>query len=310
MSSSAAPCDCGIVVIALVGGDALAACLRSVGPWQDRCVVVLGESMEEAAVWRARFPASQFVEGKGLSVPLRRQRGVGVVGGRLVAMLEDTSLPVADWLDAVCAAFVDERVAAAAGPVRIDPSLGGRFRALACTEYGKFHPRSFPRLASAPPAANGTQPVSGLPGNNLAYRREPLLAILDGSARGLVEGDVNAALVAHGFTLAMHPRMAVVYAAADVHGAGLRTRFLHGRLYAGNRAAGVEFSKRLAWSIAALLILPAMLSARALSGMTRALPPAAWPATAFWICAMECAWATGESIGYLAGAGRSIEAWR
>ena len=309
MSHSAAPCDCGIVVVALVGGDALAACLDSVGRWQDRCVVVLGENMEEAAVWQARFPVPRFVEGKGLSVPMRRERGIAAVRGRLVAMLEDTSLPVPGWLEAVGEAFADDRVAAAAGPVRIDPLLGGRYRALACNEYGKFHPGSFPRLALAAAAANGTQPVSRLPGNNIAYRREPLQSILNGSDHGLVEGEVNASLVEHGFTLALQPRMGVVYAAADRYGAQLTTRLRHGRLYAGSRAASLGLPTRLIWSLAALSVLPAVLCARSLSSMTRAVPPAAWPATAFWICAMECAWALGESIGYLAGAGRSIEAW-
>lgn len=310
MNNIAAPCDCGIVVVALVGGDALKACLGSIAPWQDRCIVVLGENMEDAGVWRARFPAPQFVEGGGLSVPMRRQRGVAAVRGRLVAVLEDTSLPDPGWLEAICAAFSQDRIAAAAGPVRIDPALGGRYRALACTEYGRFHPDSFPRLALAAPGASGTQPVSRLPGNNLAYRREPLQSILNGSDHGLVEGEVNALLAERGFTLALQPGMGVVYAAPDLHGARLRTRMQHGRLYAGSRAAGLPFSTRLARSVAAVLVLPGVLCARSLSSMTRAVAPGSWLGTAFWICAMECAWALGESAGYLSGAGHSIEAWR
>ena len=83
----------------------------------------------------------------------------------------------------------------------------------------------------------------------------------------------------------------------------------HGRLYAGQRVTGRSYPVRLAW-FAGSLFLPAVLSARGLASMTRAVKPAAWPGTAFWICLMETAWAVGESLGYLAGAGRSMKAWR
>lgn len=310
MSHNAPRCDCSIVVVALVGGDALKACLASVASWQAGCLVVLGENMEGVAIWGTRFPAVRFAEGTGLSVPMRRQKGVQAVPGQLVALLEDTSLPDAGWLDAVCAAFSDPEVAAVAGPVRINPALGGRFRALACTEYGKFHPGSFSRLATGALRTAGMQPVSRLPGNNLAYRREQLDAVLNTSEHGLVEGEVNAVLVQRGFTLLLQPRMAVLYAAADRHGARLATRLQHGRLYAGSRAAGLRYPRRLAWSVATLLVLPWILCARSLASMTRAVEPAGWPATALWICAMEFAWSLGESVGYLAGAGRSMEEWR
>jgi hypothetical protein len=126
---------------------------------------------------------------------------------------------------------------------------------------------------------------------------------------GLLEVEANEFLQSRGFALAFQPRMAVLYAAADYHSARLGTRMRHGRLYAGQRTAGQKYSTRLMW-FAKSMLLPAVLSARALAGMTHAVRPAAWPTTAFWICLMESAWAIGESVGYLAGAGRSMEAWR
>ena len=308
MSHTAAPCDCSIVLVALAGGAALEACLHRMAPWHGRCHVMLGEDREDAATWQARFPAVRFADGRGTSVPVRRQRGVEAAHGQLVALLEDTSLPEPGWLKAMCDAFIDDNVAAAAGPVRIDPALGARYQALACTEYGRFHPERFPRLALGAPNAGGTQAVSRLPGNNLAYRRAGLLEILKGSDHGLIEVEVNEILKARGLSLAFQPRMAVLYAAADSHGARLATRMRHGRLYASLRAAGRSYPVRLAL-FAGSLLLPAVLSARALAGMTRAVKPAAWPKTACWIFLMESAWAIGESVGYLAGAGRSMEAW-
>jgi hypothetical protein len=309
VDTTATPCDCSIVLVALAGGAALEACLGRLAPWHGRCHVMLGEHMGEAATWQARFPAVRFADGRGLPVPVRRQRGVEAAHGLVVALLEDTSLPEPGWLDAMCTAFANDNVAAAAGPVRIDPALSARGQALACTEYGRFHPDQYPRLALGAPDAAGTQTVSRLPGNNLAYRRARLLEILKDSDHGLLEVEVNEMLKARGFSLAFQPRMAVLYAAVDPYGARLGTRMQHGRLYAGRRAAGRSYPARLAW-FAGSFLLPAVLAARALASMTRAVKPAAWPGTAFWICLMESAWAFGESIGYLAGTGRSMDAWR
>lgn len=309
MSSNPAPCDCSIILVALVGGEALEACLRRMAPWSGMCHVMLGEDMDNVATWRARFPDVRFTDGQGFPLPVRRQRGVETALGQIVALLEDTSLPEPGWLDAICDAFATDNVAAAGGPVRIDPALCGRYQALACTEYGRYHPDRFPRLALGARDARGTQAVSRLPGNNLAYRRACVLEILKGSDRGLIEGEVNEILKARGMSLAFQPQMAVLYSAADSHSARLGTRMQHGRLYAGQRVAGKSYPTRLAW-FAGSLLLPAVLSARSLADMTRAVKPAAWPTTAFWICLMESAWAIGESVGYLAGAGRSMKAWR
>lgn len=309
MSGAPAPRDCSIILVALAGGEALEACLRRVAPWHVRCHVMLGEDMGDIATWQARFPAVRFTEGKGVPVPVRRQRGVEAAEGQVVALLEDTSLPEPGWMHAMCGAFANANVAAAAGPVRIEPALGGRYQALACAEYGRFHPDRFPQLALGAPDAAGTQAVSRLPGNNLAYRRATLLEILKGSDHGLIEGEVNEILKSRGFALALQPQMAVLYAAGDAYGARLGTRMRHGRLYAGQRVAGRSCLARLAW-FAASLLLPAALCTRALAGMTHAVKPAAWPTTAVWICLMECAWAIGECVGYLAGAGRSMQAWR
>ncbi len=302
-------CDLSVVVVALVGGEALAACLRGLPEPHNRCVVVLAEHMGGAGYWETQFPAARFIDAAGLPVPLRRQRGVEAAGGDVVALLEDTSVPDPDWCRAVCQAFADPQVAAAGGPVRVSPTLPARFQALACGEYGRFHPRRFPLLGIAAAAVDGRQPVARLPGNNLAYRRERLMSLLDRSDRGLIETEVNQALRTRGFTLLLQPGMSVVYAAADRANARLRARLQHGRLFAGSRVAGQGWGTRLAW-FAKSLLLPLLLSGRAWRGMTQAVRPTAWMGVAVWILLLETAWAAGEAMGYLAGSGRSLEAWR
>lgn len=300
--------DIHIVIVALVGGEALKECLRRLSPWQERCDVILGAGMDQATRWQSAFPKVRFSDGSGLTVPLRRLKGVRSASSEVVALLEDSSFPEPGWLEAARSAFENPVVAAAAGPVLIDPALDARFQSLACTEYGRYHPRLFPRFALEAPDGRGVQPVSHLPGNNLAYRRERLLEVIDLAGHGLVEGEVNRRLVEGGGCLAYQPRMAVTYSGRDRHGARLGTRMRHGRLFAGHRAAGRSTAERLAL-FAGSFLLPAILSARALAAMAKAVRPSAWPHVAAWICLMETAWALGESAGYLYGTGNSMEAW-
>ena len=303
------PADCSVVVVALAGGAALDGCLASLAPERTRCHVILAHGMGEAASWQARFPAVRFSFLPELTVPLRRERGIREAEREIVAVIEDTSHPVPGWSEALARAFDDPGVAAASGPVTIDPALPARAQALGCTEYARFHPRRFARLATSAADARGILPVARLPGNNLAYRRAAILEVLDASDHGLLESEVHPALLERGHVLAMHPGMAVTYRAADPRGLRVGTRFHHGRLYAGARAARWSFPRRLAWA-AGSLALPLVLCARSLAAMTAALPPAAWVPAGSWICILETAWAAGEATGYLAGGGKSLGEWR
>lgn len=302
-------CDLGVVVVALVGGPSLAACLDGLRAIHDRCVAVLGDAMGTAAEWQRRFPRVHFLDAPGLPVPQRRRRGVEMVRGEFIALLEDTSIPDTGWVEAVCTGFASSQVAAVGGAVRLEPRLAGRFQALGCGEYGRFHPRRIRSLAMAPASADGGAPVTRLPGNNLAYRREHLQRFMATSARGLIETEINATLRAQKFVLRMQPAMSVVYAAADRHNARLTTRFHHGRLFAGGRVADCGWGRRVAWFCRSLL-LPVVLTARAWGHMRYAVRPGAWPVVAWWILLMESTWAVGESVGYLFGAGHSLEEWR
>ena len=120
MNATPPPCDIDIVIVSLLGGEALAACLQQLAPWQGRCHVVL-PAQNDIATWRARFPQAHFLAGEGQPVPLRRQRGVLAAQGAFVALLEDTTLPEPGWLAAACDAFANERIAAVAGPISVAP---------------------------------------------------------------------------------------------------------------------------------------------------------------------------------------------
>ncbi len=298
----------GIVIVSLIGGDALRDCLSRTMETGAPCVAMLGAHDDDIIRLQEDFPSIQFIASDGQPVPVRRQRGVQILDTPLVALLEDSSLPEAGWEKAVISSFTSERTAAAGGPISLAETLTGHYLALGCGEYGRFHPGRFPLLTTGSAGQDELLPVSRLPGNNLAYRRDVLLPLIKDMAQGLIEGEVNHRLMEDGWLLVMNPAMTVSYAHQDRHGARLKTRFQHGRLFAGNRVEGASWPVRAVWAIKSA-VLPLLLTMRGVSSMRYAVRPSRWPEVVFWIFIMESAWALGEATGYLRGRGQSLEAW-
>jgi hypothetical protein len=300
--------EISVIIVSLVGGEALVEMLQSMQTVEGEHLVLLDDGKNNITALQQQFAAVQFISRDELSVPMARKRGVELASGEIVALLEDTSLPAAGWYEAVAAAFAAPNIIAVGGPVALSSKLGGSYLALGCGEYGRFHPDRFSLMAEGEVIDNGLLPVTRLPGNNLAYRREPLMNILCDKEHGLIEGEINEQLKVNGEKLYMLPAMLVTYSMMDVHGARLKTRFNHGRLFAGNRVAGQGWATRISWFVKSLL-LPAVLSLRGWSSMAHAVNKLAWPKVILWVFLMETAWAMGESVGYLRGVGSSLEAW-
>src|SRR5262245_53895946 len=124
---------------------------------------------------RPPYPSVIFLDASYESVPVRRQHGVAVATGDVVALLEDTSWPCPGWCGAVRSAFTDVETAAAGGPVRIAATLPNGCQALGWSEYGAFAPHHL-----LPQGRNGSDPetpivASRVPGNNMAFRRAELI---------------------------------------------------------------------------------------------------------------------------------------
>lgn len=302
-------CSLSIVVVPLIGGTALHRNLQSLLPYHDDCVVVFGRNRGDAEIWQMRFPSVRFIVCEEHSVPMRRRKGIEASQGEVIALLEDNSVPDPAWYGGLCSAFQNHRVAAAGGPVRISQALKSRFQALACVEYWRFNPDDFQRLAVAPSGDNGILPVSHLPGNNFAYRREALLQVLKETDIGIIEHKINGRLQKRGFLTVLSTGMSVTYSAEDRYNSQLHVRMQHGRLFAGQRVERFGWGTRSFWFMMSLF-LPALLISRAIRGMVRMVKPSVWLKVLFWICLMEGAWAVGESIGYIAGSGRSLDVWR
>ena len=297
-----------VIVVPLLGQDALANCLDRLPLASVECIVVLRRTMGSVSAWQARYPSVTFLAAAGQPVPLRRQCGLRAARGDVVGLIEDTSWPDDGWCAAALAAFADRQTAAAGGLVRIASALPNRYRALGTSEYGAFAAND-PARPTGDCARDRSVAALRVPGNNMAFRRLDLLDAMRGETGGLFEGPVCARLLAAGRRVVYHPGMAVTYAASDRHNAALATRMHHGRIYASAQVHGRAWPWRLA-HLAKTPFLPLVLTTRAIRFSGRSLGARAKLPVLFWLALMESAWSLGEAVGALAGSGRSLEEWR
>jgi hypothetical protein len=298
-----------VVVIPLIGQDALANCLDRLPLEAVECIVVLRETMGGARSWQQRYPSVIFRDASHEPVPVRRQIGIEIATGDLVGLLEDTSWANQDWCAAARSALADMHVAAAGGPVLIAGTLPSRCQALGWSEYGAFAPQYLLRQGRNGSSPGAPTAASRVPGNNMAFRRADLIEALRGENNGFLEGSVCARMLASGRRIVLQPRMLVTYSACDRHNAALLTRLHHGRIYAAVQVQHPTRLSRLA-HVAKAVLLPIVLTARTLVSMSGSGPLSARLPVFFWLCLMQSAWALGEAIGAVAGAGKSMSEWR
>lgn len=299
-----------LVVIEVAGGEALLKSIRHISEFlKDFSVVV----REENPQLKSAFPSLHVIVDNS-PVPLRRKNAImAEKSSDVVVLLEDTSLFSREALQAIDDVFKDSQVSAASGPVVTDTKLAARYQALGCTEYGIYHPAAvFSGIDSTVELPPLSQVVDRLPGNCLSYRTEAILALLKDNTSGLVEGKINALLQRKGGKLVIDSRLTTLYSGEDVWGARIKTRFSHGRVYAGVEANLETFTSRLVHALKALL-LPLVLSVRSLKClalMSEIRSVRAKCHVLFWVVLYQTAWACGECVGALFGAASSLEHWR
>ena len=297
-----------VVVVALIGRDALANCLDRLPLDAVECVVVLTKELRSTFQW-GRYPSVHFIEAPEEPVPLRRKRGVMAVKGDVVGLLEDTSWPDEGWCTAVKSAFTDSEAAAAGGAVRIAPTLLSRCQALGWSEYGAFTPERVEQSAPTGYRRDGSVRIGRVPGNNMAFRRTELLGLLREEVNGLIEGRLCALLLAQGRQILHEPRMLVTLSACDQHNVSLATRLHHGRIYAASRLEGRGWPARFL-HLAKAMLLPIVLTARAVFAMGASSRANLRFPVLIWVSLMASAWALGEAVGSMRGAGQSLREWR
>lgn len=278
--------DLTVIIVALLGGDALEATVEAVRAQCPSLLVVARDgTITDAA--GARLGAAEHC-----NIPFKRKRAVELASTSFVALIEDTVIPQPGWASAIAAAFERPTVVACGGPVAIATKLPASSRALALSEYGAFN-------AGRP---DGTMPA--LPGCNFAFRRDALLEAM--GDYGLVDQITFQRLEMRGGQLVWSPGMTVEFSHANDVGARLSTRFQHGRIYAssGDRGMGGRVS-----AAAKALLLPPVLMMRSLRQAANAGQVSA--PTLGWLVLQHTAWAAGELAGAVFGpSSKGVGAWR
>ena len=289
-----------IVIVSLVGGEALKRTLSSIASIDAPRVIIGGSTLPPGS--SAQAGAVKFVC-TDLPVPLKRAMGLALTDSEWVAFLEDTCDVGPGWHDAIQEIAAEGRFVGAGGPVMIADDLPPRCMALACLEYAAFAPRrARPHDVAAPPAPV----VAGrLAGVNLLYRRSAMPAL--NAATGLIESELNELIQQRGGKLVQHPNLAVTYREADLASATLSSRFSHGRIYGGGQRHRSSAPRR-AVALVKCLALPVVMYARASPAIPRNYS-GSWRARA-WIAVLSLAWSCGEFAGFLAGRGASLARWR
>jgi hypothetical protein len=230
-----------------------------------------------------------------------RLAGVRAANAPLIALTEDFCAPAAGWAEALLAAHERDRSAVVGGPVARRAGSASDW-ALTLIEYGRF----FARASDG--SAGSAETVGDLPSINVAYPARELLSALPSGLRGIFEVELHARLREAGVRFSMLPGATMFdYSTTQIHRAA-RAQYHHGRLFGGDRVRGRALSLRLKHA----LLTPAV-PAVLLSRITRRVAAAgqaeqllrSLPALSILLTA----WAAGEAMGSMFGAGQSADHW-
>jgi len=229
----------------------------------------------------------------GTSIPAMRAVGFEHATGRAVGVIEDHVHVRPGWGRRIVQAL-EGGMSVVGGPIEntaIDRTVD--WAAFLC-EYSHC----------LPPWENET--ASWLPGNNVAYRGDILARFTNLPRRGLWENAMHEAMQADGAELMRLADLAVDHKKHYSIREYLDVRYHYSRSFAGMRAAGQPWPKRLALGCMAFALPPLLLARivprvwrnrRYRPQLLRSLP---------LIGGFTIVWAAGEIIGYWAGGGNSL----
>ncbi len=300
MSAAAPTPDVAVVIPSVNGLSMLVECLEALegqASGDDVEVVVVDRCGEDLRRHLAdNFPWVVVLAGRDDdSIPALRDRGIRECRAPLVAIIEDHCLVSEGWMAHIRDAYAElpDDVAAVGGPVEngaVDRLVD--WAAFLC-EYSH---------AMGPQPAGET---AGLPGNNVAYKREALELLIPERAE-MWEYFLHPKLREAGYRFFFLPSMVVYHKRPFGVLEYVQQRFLYSRSFAAMRSIGTGGGKR--WALAAMsLALPPVLlwriSLRVLKGgrhvgkLIVSLP---------LISVFTVSWAAGEIVGYVSGAGDSL----
>lgn len=290
--------DISVVVPSVNGFGDLEGCLQALERQRadvDIEVIVvdrLGEPVRKAV--RERFPNVRVIEVEpSATIPEMRDVGFREASAPAVGVLEDHVLVRDGWAREMLSSLASG-AQVVGGPVENAATDTLMDWASFLCEYSHC----------VPPLPSGN--VDWLPGNNVVYSREILGRYGDVIAEHKWENRLHDAIRDGGTPLVCRPDIVVDHKKHFSFAEYMSQRYLYSRSYAGARVKGAPLPKRLVYA-AASLVLPPVLFYRTVTRirakgrhqehLAPSLP---------YVAVFVLAWAWGEFVGYVAGAGDSL----
>jgi hypothetical protein len=277
------------------GGRALIDTIAAFTQEDDALDIIVAESAGDGSreAIRARFPRVTILHfDEGRTLPELRAAGLLAARGAIVALTSDACTPAPGWAEAVRRAH-RQPAAAIGGAVENGATTRLVDWAVFFCEYGRY---------MLPLAAART---ADLPGQNVSYKREALTGIRELLLSGVWEPFWHWGLASRGQELRRDPSFVVILRRHDTVSGFVRERFHYARSFAGQRLQGARWPRRAVYAAGTVLLPPLLLARmgsqllpkrRALGRLACSVP---------YLMLFACAWAVGECVGYVAGAGTS-----
>jgi hypothetical protein len=287
-----------VVIPSVNGFGDLEGCLRALEAQRRdvdlEALVVdrLGEPLRRTV--RERFPWATVLEvPAGTTIPEMRAVGFRAATAPVIGVIEDHVLVREGWAKQMLAALADG-AAVVGGPIENAATNTLMDWASFLCEYSHC----------VPPLPDGK--VDWLPGNNVVYARKVLDSHADVIAEHKWENRLHDAIRDSGTALVCRPSIIADHKKHFTFGEYMSQRYLYSRSFAGARVRGAPLPKRLAYAAGSLILPPVLFlrtvsrirsKGRHASELNRSLP---------LIALFVVAWAVGEFVGYVAGAGDSL----
>ncbi len=298
-TTAAEPCSVSVIIAWVNDSGLISAVLaaltreQKVSPHE----VIVATRHQGAVVenMRAQYPTVQLIECLAHdTIPTLRAIAIEKSSGQVIAVTEDHCLPCEDWIGCIQRAMAKD-VAAVGGPVEQGTFQRLRDWAAFLTEYA---------FAISPCEAG---PTGGLPGNNVAYRRE----LCDGLVQTLKdqrwESFRYGQIIESGKVFWLDPKMVVSHNRSFDFLYFLSQRFYFCRSYAGMRWANPTLKQRMIYGFGSA-VLPPMLWLRSLRVlMKKKRFVLRYVCLSPLISLYYVAGALGEMAGYFFGSQQSLE---
>lgn len=287
-----------IVIASCVGPPFINRCLESIEKQRvqgdvevivvDRAGAAVAEGIERDFPWVTvirRMP--------GESVPDLRRCGIDAARASHVAIIEEHCVAAANWVTTILCC-IREPVAAIGGVVA-DASYSRRMDwAVYFTEYNAY----------MPPGVAGES--HDLCVANCVYRRDTIRQYLPSAGSGYWEAGLNQTMLAAGEHFRCEPKLVVHHTGPFRFGYYLWQRYLFSRAFAGVRRTQISIVKRLAYLVAAPVVIPLLWGRIALRVFKARRRIGAFILTQPFLLPILVTYVFGEWVGFLAGPGDSL----